>query len=313
MTFKTFLWPFAAVLALLLAAGVLLFVAPGAVLNLAASINSLRAAEGQPYGPLPRQRFDLYQPAGTPPAEGWPVVVFFYGGAWNRGERADYRFVGEALAARGIVTMVADYRLHPEVTYPDFLHDCARALAFGFENAPRWHADPQRVFVMGHSAGAYNAAMLALDARWLAPSGRKPGELAGWIGLAGPNDYLPIKTPEVQAVFHHPDVPRDSQPIRHVVGASVPALLIAGEADQRVNPLRNSVGLAHALRDAGAPVRLRQYPRMTHESVLGAIAGPLQRLAPVLDEVVEFVNAPGVPRTVAAAPQAATVNAQFER
>jgi acetyl esterase/lipase len=189
------------------------------------------------------------------------------------------------------------------VRYPDFLNDCARALAFGFEQAPRWQADAQRVFVMGHSAGAYNAAMLALDARWLAPTGRRPGELAGWIGLSGPYDFLPIKTPEVQAVFHHPDVPRDSQPIRHVVGASVPALLIVGEADQRVNPLRNTVGLAHALRDAGAPVRLRQYPRLTHETTVAALAGPLQRLAPVLDEVVEFVAAPGVPRTVAVSEQ----------
>ena len=312
MTLKTALWALAALVALLVAAAGLLFVAPGAVLNLTASVNSLRAAEAQAYGPLPRQRYDLYQPAGAPPAEGWPLVVFFYGGAWNRGERADYRFVGEALAARGIVAMVADYRLHPEVKYPDFLHDCARALAFGFENAPRWNADAQRVFVMGHSAGAYNAAMLALDARWLSPTGRRPGELAGWIGLAGPYDFLPIRTPEVQAVFHHPDVPRDSQPIRHVVGASVPALLIVGEADRRVNPLRNSVGLAHALHDAGAPVRLRQYPRLTHEAVLGALAGPLQRLAPVLDEVVEFVKAPGVPRTVAAAPDTADA-AQFER
>jgi acetyl esterase/lipase len=303
MTLKTALWALAALVALLVATAGLMFVAPGAVLNLTASISSLRAAEGEAYGPLPRQRFDLYQPAGAPPAEGWPLVVFFYGGAWNRGERADYRFVGEALAARGIVAMVADYRLHPEVKYPDFLHDCARALAFGFENAPRWNADAQRVFVMGHSAGAYNAAMLALDGRWLEPTGRKPGELAGWIGLAGPYDFLPIKTPEVQAVFHHPNVPKDSQPIRHVVGASVPALLIVGDADQRVNPLRNSVGLAHAMRDAGAPVRLRQYPRLTHEAVLGALGGPLRRLAPVLDEVVEFVAAPGVPRTVAAADQ----------
>jgi acetyl esterase/lipase len=314
MTLKTLLWPLAVAAAALLVAGVLLFVAPGAVLNLSASLNSLRAAQGQAYGPLPRQRFDLYQPSGAPPAEGWPLVVFFYGGAWNRGERADYRFVGEALAARGIVTMVADYRLHlfsgGELV---LLDQPVQAAGHGGDAALRVGVPARRVFVMGHSAGAYNAAMLALDARWLAPSGRKPGELAGWIGLAGPYDFLPIKTPEVQAVFQHPNVPRDSQPIRHVVGASVPALLIVGEADQRVNPLRNTVGLAHALRDAGAPVRLRQYPRMTHESVLGAIAGPLQRLAPVLDEVVEFVNAPGVPRTVAAAPAQGLVAAQFER
>jgi acetyl esterase/lipase len=300
MSLKTLLWPLGGLLSLLVLGGALLFLAPGAVLNLTAAIGSLRTAEGQPYGPLARHRYDLYRPAGPAPAAGWPLVVFFYGGAWNRGERADYRFVGEALAARGIVAMVADYRLHPEVRYPDFLHDCAQALAFGMASAPRWNADPQRVFVMGHSAGAYNAAMLALDSRWLAPTGRRPSDLAGWIGLAGPYDFLPIRTPEVQAVFHHPQVPRESQPIRHVVGASVPALLIVGEADQRIDPLRNTVGLAHALRDAGAPVRLRQYPRLTHETVVGAMAGPLRPLAPVLDEVVEFVKAPGVPRTVAA-------------
>lgn len=298
MTFKPLLW---AVPALIVAAAALLTAAPGTVLNGLAAFNSLRAADGEAYGPLPRQRYDLYRPAGAPPAGGWPLVVFFYGGAWNRGERADYRFVGESLAARGLLAMVADYRLHPDVSYPEFLHDCARALAHGLGHAAAWGADPQRVFAMGHSAGAYNAAMLALDERWLAPVGRRPGELAGWIGLAGPYDFLPIRTPEVQAVFHHPHVPPDSQPIRHVLGASVPALLVVGGQDQRINPLRNTVGLAHALRDAGAPVRLRQYDGLNHETVVAALATPLQRLAPVLDEVVAFVNAPGVPRTVAAA------------
>jgi len=117
------------------------------------------------YGTSPRQRMDIYTPtAAVPPAAGWPMVVFFYGGSWNTGKRADYRFVGEALAARGVLALVADYRLYPEVRYPEFLTDSAHALAYGLEQARRLGGDPARVFVMGHSAGGYNAAMLALDA-----------------------------------------------------------------------------------------------------------------------------------------------------
>lgn len=306
MTLKLLLGALAALLVAVVAAAAL---APLKALNLLAAVDSRRAAAGEAYGPLPRQRFDLYRPADAAPPGGYPLVLFFYGGAWNRGERADYRFVGEALAERGLMVMVADYRLHPEVKYPEFLHDCARAAGFALDRAAAWQADPKRFFVMGHSAGAYNAAMLALDARWLSAAGHRPEELAGWIGLAGPYDFLPIKTPEVQSVFHHPDVPRDSQPIRHVIGASVPALLAVGLDDQRINPLRNTVGLAHALRDAGAPVALRQYEGLGHEPVVAAIARPLRRLAPVLDDVVDFVRAPAAPRTMAAIdPAAASIS-----
>ncbi len=121
--------------------------------------------------------------------------------------------LGQALAARGVLTLVADYRLYPEVRYPDFLVDSAKATAWGLENAARLGGDPHRVFVMGHSAGGYNAAMVALDGRWLQPAGHQPRELAGWIGLAGPYDFLPTDNPDAQAVFFHPHYPPHAQPI----------------------------------------------------------------------------------------------------
>jgi acetyl esterase/lipase len=120
-----------------------------------------------PYGGDPRQRLDMYLPVSPPPPGGHPVVLFFYGGSWNRGERSDYRFIGEALGSRGVLTAIADYRLYPQVRYPDFLHDCAAALAWTLREVASHGGHAQRAFVMGHSAGAYNAAMLALDARWL--------------------------------------------------------------------------------------------------------------------------------------------------
>jgi acetyl esterase/lipase len=289
--------------AMLAAVAALVLGSPAAALNALSAVGSLRVAQSASYGQLPRQRYDLYRPAQAAPPGGWPLVVFFYGGAWNRGERADYRFVGEALAARGMLVMVADYRLHPEVKYPEFLRDCAAATAHALEHAQAWGADPSRVYLMGHSAGAYNAAMLALDARWLQPTGHHAKELAGWIGLAGPYDFLPIETPEVQSAFHHPDVPEDSQPIRHVrpdaALPGVPALLIVGGKDTRINPVRNTRGLALALRQSGTPVRLREYENLTHESAVAVLAWPLRRLAPVLDEVAEFVQATEPMKTLA--------------
>ena len=265
------------------------------LINAVAALGSRQAATGVAYGALPRQRLDIYQPSSPAPAAGHPVVVFFYGGSWNQGERADYRFVGEALAARGVLTLVADYRLYPEVRYPDFLSDCAQALAWGLQQAPRLGGDARRVYVMGHSAGAYNAAMLALDPSLLAATGHSPQALAGFIGLAGPYDFLPITNPDAQPVFFHPHYPAGTQALQHVSAAAPRSLLLAAQDDGLVNPQRNSVGLARALQAAGVPVQLKLYPRVSHATLVAALAWPLRWLAPVLDDVVGFITAPPLP------------------
>ena len=264
---------------------------PLAALNTLAALNSRRTETAVAYGPLPRQRLDIYSPSAAAAPGGHPVVVFFYGGSWNRGERADYRFVGEALAARGVLTLVADYRLYPEVRYPDFLADSALALAYGLREAARLGGNPQRLFVMGHSAGAYNAAMLALDASRLAATGHAPTELAGWIGLAGPYDFFPMTNPDAQPVFFHPHYPSGTQPLDYAGALSPRSFLAAAEVDSLINPQRNSVGLAHRLRAAGAPVQLKRYSRVNHLTLVAALSGPLTWLAPVLDDVLGFINA----------------------
>lgn len=246
------------------------------------------------YGAGARSFLDIYTPLATPerarPSDGWPLVVFFYGGSWNRGERADYRFVGEALAARGIIAVIPDYRLYPEVRYPDFLQDNAAAVAWALREAARLGADPKRVFVMGHSAGGYNAAMMALDARWLAAEGAKPSQLAGWIGLAGPYDFLPIENPDAKPVFFHPDSPPESQPLRYASRSAPRTFLGAAPDDELVNPERNTKQMAAKLQAAGVEVTLQIYPRANHVTLIGAFAGPLRFLAPVLDDVVDFVT-----------------------
>ena len=248
-----------------------------------------RSEEDITYGSDPRQRLDVYRP--LQPAGEAPLVVFFYGGSWTRGSRADYRFVGEALASAGIVTVVADYRLSPQVRWAGILQDCAMATRWAFHEAARLGSSPRRVHVMGHSAGAYNAAMLALDPRWLAPHGLRPGELAGWVGLAGPYDFLPISDPDSRVAFDWPSTPRDSQPITHASAQAPRTLLIAARDDRTVDPTRNSVALAGRLRQAGTPVRLEIFEHVNHVTLVGALAQPLRGLAPVREEVTRFLLA----------------------
>jgi acetyl esterase/lipase len=260
---------------------------PVQLLNALTPDSTYDKTAGIAYGDDPRQKLDVYVP--HQPMPGAPVVVFFYGGSWNSGSRLDYSFVGEALASRGIVTVVADYRLYPQVRYPLFLQDGARAVAWTKTHIREFSGNPQRLYVMGHSSGGYNAAMLALDGEWLAAVDMSPRDLQGWIGLAGPYDFLPIKNPEVRPVFFWPDSPPQSQPINHVSHGAPPALLIAASKDDLVNPTRNTGGLASKLRAAGVPVQDLYYSRPSHITLVASLSRPLRRLAPVLDQVVGFI------------------------
>ena len=264
---------------------------PIRLINATVPSNTHTVLLDEAYGSAARQRMDVYLPVNAAP--GAPIAVFFYGGSWSSGERADYKFVGEALASRGIVTVIADYRLSPEVRYPVFLQDCALAVRWARDNAQRLGASRSRLFVSGHSAGAYNAAMLALDARWLTEVDMQQGELAGWAGLAGPYDFLPIGIPEVQLAFNWPDTPASSQPLFHApagTGLKHRVLLLAATSDSAVNPQRNTLALAQALRQRGTPVELEVFDRVNHVTLIGAMAPPLRGLAPVLDRLSGFLQ-----------------------
>jgi len=266
------------------------------VLNATVSTDTYRRVSDLAYGPEARHQLDVYLPAKAVAdrsleAGGAPMVVFFYGGSWSSGDRADYRFVGEALASQGIVVVVADYRLSPQVRYPVFIEDSALAVRWVFDSAPKYGGDPERVFVMGHSAGGYNAAMLALDKRWLAAVNLSPAKLAGWIGLAGPYDFLPIGDRKTQVAFEWPNTPANSQPMFHASSASPPALLIAPVDDKSVNPQRSTVALAQRLKSSGVRVESELYDSVGHVTLLAAMASVLRGRAPVLERVSGFVKA----------------------
>jgi acetyl esterase/lipase len=216
------------------------------------------------------------------------MVIFFYGGGWEEGQKADYRFVAMALAKRGIVAVIPDYRLYPDVRFPDFIMDGAKAVRWARRNALEFGADPGLLFLVGHSAGAYIAAMLTLDRAWLDPDSQ--AALAGFVGLAGPYDFLPLRSKALQRIFAPAggDL-SSSQPIRYARGDAAPALLVSGLADATVRP-DNTKRLASRIRALGGHAETRFYNKIGHTTVIGAFSPLLRPLAPSLGDTLAFIR-----------------------
>ena len=258
------------------------------LLNSTISTRNLAIDHDVAYAPGPRHDLDIYRQQGA--AESRPLIVFLYGGSWRDGDKSIYPFVAATLAKRGAVVMVPNYRLYPDVAFPGFLQDNAAAVAWAIGHAGQYGANPANVFIVGHSAGAYNAAMLALDPHWLAAAGVDRSTLRGVVGLAGPYDFLPITGPDIIPVFAPVQDGPASQPINYVDGHNPPMLLLAGEADTTVYP-QNTVALAAKIAAAGGAVQSKFYPGVGHIGLVVAFAPLFSGKAPVLDDVWAFITA----------------------
>ena len=257
------------------------------VLNALVPARNYKLTRDLPYGDQPRQKLDVFTPKNLKrPA---PVVVFFYGGNWRDGSKADYRFVGQALSSRGFVAVLPDYRLAPSVTFPAFVQDGAAAVRWAKDHAAEHGGDPADLFVMGHSAGSQIAGLLACDNRYLKAVGMGRSDLRGAVLMSAPLDFLPLKDPQLRAAFgRYVDDPR-VEPITFVDGKGPPLLLLQGAKDQIVDP-RNSVNMWWAVYAAGGAVRLIEYADRGHAGVVLAMAAPFRWLAPVLEDAAGFVE-----------------------
>jgi acetyl esterase/lipase len=237
-----------------------------------------------------RLTLDVYAPPG---ARGAPVVVFFYGGRWQDGTPADYRFVGQALASQGFVAVLPDYRHYPQVRFPAFVEDAARAVRWTQRQIARYGGDPEQVFVMGHSSGAHLAALVALNPEYLGPDRAR---LKGMIGLAGPYDFLPLTAPDLRDMFGPPERFPLSQPIAFADGDAPPLLLLHGANDDTVG-VHNTRNLATAVNRAGGAAETVIYEKLDHPWIVAVLAAPLRGRADVLQHVTRFVreNAGGRP------------------
>jgi acetyl esterase/lipase len=245
-----------------------------------------RVARDLAYGAEPRQKLDIHAPRQG--AAGRPVLVFFYGGNWDSGDRHDYAFVGRAFAELGFVTVLPDYTHTHERPYPAFMADAGAALAWVRDNIAGYGGDPERIAVAGHSAGAYIAVTLALDPRWGASDAIRAA-----VGLAGPYDFLPFDSPITERTFGHVEDLKATQPVHFARAGAPPLLLITGDADTTVRP-RHSETLAARTREAGGEAGLIRYPGISHTDPVKAIARPFRGLAPVLHDIAAFLATHGL-------------------
>lgn len=268
---------------------------PVRLLNALVPSNDFDVQRAVPYAEGDRHEADIYVPrASTDNPRGRPMVVFFYGGSWQSGSRRDYLFVGEALASRGIVTVIPDYRLYPSTLFPGFVEDAAAAVAWAKAHAKDYGADPERIFLMGHSAGAHIVMLLVTDKHYLSADGVETSSLAGAIGLSGPYDFLPLKDDALRSIFPA-SLRAASQPINHVSGHEPPLFLGVGLSDVTVDP-GNTFRFAARANEAGDSVEVKQYAGINHAMIVGNVGrpvralSPLIKVAPVLDDVTAFID-----------------------
>ncbi|TAL31191.1 MAG: alpha/beta hydrolase [Alphaproteobacteria bacterium] len=238
------------------------------------------------YGSDPRQEMDIYVPDGLKR----PVctVLFFYGGRWTDGDRGLYRFAGEALSSKGCVTAIADYRVYPKIRYPVFMEDSAKAFVFLHRHAAEYGGDPERLYLAGHSAGAYNAVMLAVHPTFLKNAGGQPAWVRGVIGISGPYDFLPFTDADVIDIFST-ETGAATQPITYVRKGLPPMLLVTGDADTEVKP-KNTRNMAAKLQEAGNPVTVRIYPGIYHEAMVLSLLHGFRGKTPLLHDIATFIK-----------------------
>ncbi|MDB5362679.1 MAG: alpha/beta hydrolase [Rhodospirillales bacterium] len=237
----------------------------------------------QAYGTDARQKLDVYRPAG-PDDYTRPVVLFFYGGNWKMGSKADYRFVGQSLATAGYITIVADYRLYPAVAFPGFVEDGAAALAWTATHMLRPDGSSRRIVLMGHSAGAYIAGMLATDRRYL---GADRSLVEAWVGMAGPYQFVPKD--ENAHILQSPDGRPNMAADAADAGTPRAFLIVAGE-DEIVGQV-NADKLEAKLKHLGVPVLRTTYPGVQHAMLVGGLGTSFGFVAPVRADVLAYLDA----------------------
>ena len=255
--------------------------------NIPASFGDYSRNRDLAYGIQPLNTLDVYLPAK--PA-GASVVIYFHGGGWNSGSKSEYKFVGAALAEQGYVAVLPNYRLYPQVKFPVFMQDAAQAVAWVQAHVAEWGADSQRVYLMGHSAGAHIAALLALNADYLNAVNVDTRSLRGVIGLSGPYDFIPFSYPYMFDLFGPAERYPQSQPINFVRAGAPRMLLLHGMQDKTVSP-HNTEHLAKALAAVGASVKADYYPQANHGDLVAGFSIPARGRVPVLTAVSEFIGA----------------------
>jgi len=263
---------------------------PLELLNATVSHDGYQKTLNHAYGESLRQTLDIYIPETI--ISNGDVVVFFYGGRWQDGSKKDYAFVADAYTSKGIITVIADYRIYPGVDWRDFIRDGEKAYQWVFKNINQFGGDPKRIFIMGHSAGAHISAMVAVNAVQIENQENESinqNRPCGLMGLAGPYDFLPISDIDVKRVFASAENLENTQPINFVTQDTPAMLLMHGLADTTVKP-GNTTRMATRVKSVNGRVQVKLYEKVDHIDILISLSSTFRDYSPALNDSVDFIQ-----------------------
>ena len=256
-----------------------------ALVNLISSSDHYTIVSNVSYGTLQRQKLDIYVPDEE--IRNNILIVFFYGGSWDSGSKGKYKFLASSLTKQGYTVAIPDYRIYPEVIFPEFMVDAAMSISW-LQHDQKTLAHINHTFLMGHSAGAQIAGLLASDEQYLLNSNADHSALDGCIGLAGPYNFLPLTSKRLKEIF--PESVRDnSQPINFIDGREIPFLLLHGLKDKTVLP-RNSMTFAKKINQMRGKVTTRYYPDVGHVEIIKPFVRGFEESAPTIHDINEFIQ-----------------------
>lgn len=261
---------------------------PVTILNATITSEGYEVHKDIAYGDNPRQKLDIYVPDTIDSMRPAPVIIFFYGGSWQYGSKDEYLFVGQALASKGFVTVIADYRVYPQVYFPSFVEDGASAFAWVKKHIKAYGGNSNALFLSGHSAGAYIAVMLTVNPSYLEKAGLPPEAVRGAIGIAGPYDFLPLQDDNLKALFSKAK-PEDTQPVTFVDGKRAPMFLATGDKDDTVIP-RNTQRLSAKLDVFGSDHDTKVYKGIAHIGIILSLAEGFRGKTTLLEDITAFVR-----------------------
>ena len=268
---------------------------PIKVLNSLVPENGYSLVSALAYGTNARQKLDIYLPKAADQstklysAKLKKVIIFYYGGNWDSGERANYKFVAEALVSHGYIVVIPDFRLYPEVLFPALMADPVTVAKWVKTHINQYGGDVNKVFLAGHSSGAHMAVMMSINPEYLAEASLKPNDFAGVIGLAGPYDFLPLKSDRLKTIFGVDAEQWKSQPINFVDGKNPPLFLAVGLKDNTVWP-RNTYNLAQKIKQKNGLVEVHEFASYGHVDMVAKLAKPLRGDGELLKTITTFID-----------------------
>jgi acetyl esterase/lipase len=263
--------------------------APVKILNAITPSASFEKDKNVSYGPFDRQKLDIYRAETSKPAS--PLLVFVHGGSWDSGSKDLYKFLAEGFTSEGYDVVVPNYRLYPEVKYPAFVEDTAKAIAFTAEKFP-----DRPLVVMGHSAGGYNMLMAMMRPNFY-PSDAPPAcrSVAGLVSLAGPTGIIALGSEPYITMFPErmfgSDAPMNNVKLR--AGSAAPQLPPVffghGLKDTTVYP-QNSEKLAAKIIAAGGAAVVKTYEGLGHTDVVKVLSRHFDDDAELKADILTFIE-----------------------